>query len=61
MPEQEKATRLFMAWAELYIRLRSVCPTWDDISLAFLEYAPNPPPPSRIWVIWPNIDLPLAK
>ena len=45
MPEQEKATRLFMAWAELYIRLRSVCPTWDDISLAFLEYPPNPPPP----------------
>ena len=49
MPEQEKATRLFMAWAELYIRLRSVCPTWDDISLAFLEYAPNPPPlPHRV-------------
>ena len=37
MPEQTEVTRLMMAWAELYIRLRSVCPTWADVSKSFLE------------------------
>lgn len=32
-----------MAWADLYIRLRSVCPTWADISKSFLEYRPSAP------------------
>ena len=43
MPEQTEVTRLMMAWAELYIRLRSVCPTWADVSKSFLEYCPSGP------------------
>ena len=43
MPEQTEVTRLMMAWAELYIRLRSVCPTWADVSKSFLEYCPGGP------------------
>ena len=36
-PEYEAATRILMAWANLYISLRNVAPTEEDISRTWLE------------------------
>ena len=38
MPEQTQVTRVLIAWANLYISLRSVAPTLADIQRATVEY-----------------------
>ena len=41
-PEHKELTQLFMAWADLYVTLRSVAPTAHSTSLMQNEYGPNP-------------------
>ena len=38
VPEYAEVTRVMMAWAELYISMRSVAPTLDDLSRMCPEY-----------------------
>ena len=37
MPEEAELTQVLMAWANLYIYIRMVAPTLEDISKAFVE------------------------